>query len=405
MPKLINTTTNEPLATDLTASEIDLLVAFGVDVEGREADDAESGAGASADDGVVDEIVETNDEDDTGGSAGGPSYDDDLDDMDRADADRSSAEWFDVDPNDDYESADEQFEEQFEELERRIAEMQTDIGAAQFERDTEITAFNEERYDHHARVRDHLRTTGLAEQIESAFRKIATRDTEFAARSGKKVNLRNATRRFAGDTTVTDLYTRRRKAETGDRCVGVATDMSGSMNGFNAKVALGALAVATSAIGDDFCANGFRKNGLTPLITRANEKFEWRHLDGVRAGGSTPTADGVMNAIDLIEESSKPEKLMIVVTDGKPNVNMSEKNRDGHTGVSYGTVGSANWAVEYARSRGIAVVGLGIGRVSEHKMAQVFGDDGFVMGEMDTLADDLLEAYTAQLEFGDEVTV
>lgn len=401
MPRLIHKETGEPLATDLTAGELEHLSTFGVEFEADEADGQGIGAGGSSpgDDEVIDEILE----DDSAGSGGdGDGLDLDaeteLDEMDQADDVRSAAEWFDLDPDDDYETADEQFVEQYEELRRRVAESQTDMGERLAERTERMRNISPTRYDHHSEIQAALRKTGLDREIEKAFRKLVTRDHEYAAPSGKKVHLRNATRRFAGDTTVTDLYTRKRRAETGDRCVGVALDLSGSMNGFNAKVALGALAIATNAVGDDLCAMGFQNNGgpRTPLITRPNETFEWEQLDAVSAGGGTPTADGVYDMTALLGESAKPEKVMIVVTDGKPN----QRIRSEINVPVYGSKSQAAWAVQNARANGIAVIGLGIGGVNEHLMSRVFGDDGYVLGEMDGLSDALIEAYNKQMKVG-----
>lgn len=310
--------------------------------------------------------------------------DDELDAMEQMDEADSSAEWHGLTEDEDYEE-DADFERRAEQLERQISEDQTDLAKRRQKRDDRIE--NDAAYIKSDSVREKLRDTGLGREVEEAFHALKTRDRDIADKSGPRIHKRNAIRHVAGDTSETRVYERTLRAETGDRTVMVSCDLSGSMNEQSLKVAVGALHIATRAIDDQLIVSGWTEaNGdaVNRLVTGPDEEFDWSHLDAVHTEGGTPTAEGVRDARSLVKEGTKRENVVIVITDGKPN--------HGRNAVE-----QANREVEETRQEA-KVIGLGVGRVRESTMTEIFGEDGFVTADMDDLADKLIEVYQSQMK-------
>jgi uncharacterized ParB-like nuclease family protein len=185
----------------------------------------------------------------------------------------------------------------------------------------------------------------------------------------------------------------------------VALDMSGSMNERKAKVAIGALYAATEIIGDSFVASAFLTSGrrggsdsiFTPLITGPDEDFMWSHLDGLTTDDMTPTASGVLDGTNLLQAASRPEKVLVVITDGKPN--------RAPDGGSHGNkaLDSAASAVQQARAQGVKVIGLAVGsNINEGNLKAMFGQQDYIRVDEDNLAGALLEIYRRQMKLVQE---
>lgn len=242
-----------------------------------------------------------------------------------------------------------------------------------------------------------IKNSRMVKDIEEAFKNIKTRDIVIADEQGDRLHTPNyIERQVTGDTTRRDILRRRKKVEIGDRVIGVAVDMSGSVDEREAKVALGSLYKATEVIGDEFAASAFQKNS-TPLITGLDEYFDWEHLSSLRSGGNTPTADGILETINLIKDSTMPEKVIMVITDGKPNVTPSNSR---YTNMD--AVEGACAAVQEAKKEGIKVIGIGVGNVDHGTMNQMFEGNYVMTGEAG-MARKLVEQYKKQMEFSDEV--
>jgi nitric oxide reductase activation protein len=208
------------------------------------------------------------------------------------------------------------------------------------------------------------------------------------------------------------VYDRKLKAEVGDRCVGVAMDLSASMSGIDnlrkPKMALGALYLATKTIGDDLLATGYKtydnhpqKRKYAPvldLITGPQEGFDWDHLNAAKAGMYTPTADGIMYTLDLLKKSHRREKVMVVITDGKANIPLGGST---NTNSSAGKR-DAKKAVNTARQDGIKVIGMAVGDIGENYMDEVFGAGKWVETGSDTLTRDLVELYRSEMRTGQQ---
>lgn len=323
-------------------------------------------------------------------------FDEMLEEMERADAEKESRAWFNVDGDDDYSEADDEWEERFKKLKQDIAESESELGRRKEQREASMV---DNRAD---KALDTLKHRGLADEIEEAFREIKTRDRDVAVRSGPRIDIRNAVRHMAGDYTEDRLYSRRKQAEVGDRAIGVAVDASGSMDMHEARVALAALASAAGEIGDKLTVSAFmtthRQGGIElPLVTAPDEEWDDEHLNALWSGHLTPTASGLMDAYQLVKQISRPERVVICITDGIPNVARSGST-DGGEDVDGAGLVDAKRAVQEIRGDGVKVIGFGVGRHLDHDMLEaVYGSNGYVVADDDKLAERLVEVYRSLL--------
>jgi len=337
-----------------------------------------------------------------------------IKEMEKRERERDAGEHWDAGDND-YQAPDQEFERRYQRIEREVQQEQTELGQQKRRRNQRMDEHRqrsgyERRKDSGERIRELLREDGTAEDIVEAFKKFKTQDRWLPDTRGERLNVRNATRRIAGDYSEDRVYDRKLKAEVGDRCVGVAMDLSGSMTGVNnlrkPKLALGALYLATKTIGDDLLATGYKtyenhpqKGDYEPvldLITGPSEGFDWEHLDAAKAGMYTPTADGVMYTLNLLKKSHRREKVMVVVTDGKANIPLG----GGTSTSSSAGKRDAKKAVNTARQEGVKVIGMAVGRIGEDYMDEVFGTGKWVETGSSTLTQDLVALYKDQMRTG-----
>ena len=344
------------------------------------------------------------------GSAGGADPVQDLvEDLEKQERRRNAGDHWNAGDTD-YSAPDEDFQRRYETIQQEVRQEQTELGQQKRRREQRMAQMQdrsgyERRKDGADKIRELLRGDGTAEDIVEAFKKFKTQDRWLPDTRGERLNVRNATRRLAGDYSEDRVYDRKLKAEVGDRCVGVALDLSNSMNGHNAlrqpKMALGALHLATKTIGDDLLAAGYKtlknhpqKGEYEPvldLITGPSEGFDWDHLDAAKAGMYTPTADGVMYTLDLLKKSHRREKVLVVITDGKANIKL------GGGKSSSGGRQDAKRAVNTARQEGVKVIGMAVGRVGDEYMDDVFGPGAWFHTDSDTLTQDLVALYEDQM--------
>ena len=346
-----------------------------------------------------------------GQASGVDPIEDGIREMEKRERERDAGEHWDAGDND-YQQPDAEFQRRYDTIQQEVDQKQTELGQQKRRRSERIQQHRdqtsyERRKDSHEKIRELLRSDGTAEDIVEAFKKFKTQDRWLPDTRGERLNTRNATRRLAGDYSEDRVYDRKLKAEVGDRCVGVAMDLSGSMNGVNnlrkPKLALGALHLATKTIGDDLLATGYKtyenhpqKGDYEPVLdlaTGPQEDFDWEHLDALRAGMYTPTADGIMYTLDLLKKSHRREKVLVVITDGKANIPLGGGTS---TSSSKGRE-DAKRAVNTARQNGVKVLGMAVGRIGEDYMNDVFGDDSWVHTESSTLTEDLVELYRGQM--------
>lgn len=272
----------------------------------------------------------------------------------------------------------------------------TDLSDTPAERDQRIQQYD--RNPSHQEVREHLRSTGLIDEIQAAIDDLGESEEQITDPEGAVFDMPNVMRRLAGDTRVKDYY-RRRVTVPGDRiAVGVSLDLSGSMasDELEAKAAVGAFLFAVQQAGGEVVANAWNTHASARvrLITGPTESFRWPHLDSASAGGSTPTGIGVWECGRLLERTRPDHKLLIVVTDGNPNM-------IGREGDFADAVDEAATTVEQLRNRGLTVFGFGFGAVDESKLDRIFGTDdgqGYRYADLSDLADALVELYDREVD-------
>lgn len=376
------------------------------DADGEAEGEAEIDDSADADEGDV--------PDEVGGEMDDYEHtiepDEDLvEEMDDRGDDEELAEKFDVDIEDVHRTDDRDIE-RWHQLVKDLQAYDTDLERRKRERDERI---GDVRVDESAgEIEQRANQSGAISELKKGFRQLVSRPTPRPATAGPQIDPYNVTRRAAGDMTITELFEERVEVETGDRCVGLATDISGSMRGdmSELKIAGGVIAEATQIIGDDFVWEAFTDqygHGHTPseerldlrIVTGPNEDFQWEHVDSFTSTYNEPTAAGVRDCRTLMERTAARQHVMIVITDG---VTLVEE--DGAYGgrSSSAPVDHARRAVEECRQDGFEVIGLGIGDMDEEKMEEQFGTDSqgnpnYKLTTIDDLAEDILEIYKAQM--------
>lgn len=234
-------------------------------------------------------------------------------------------------------------------------------------------------------VRDELRAGGTAAEVVREFRRLVAEEIRVTDRVGERLDVRNVIRMLAGDETVfDDLWSRSEQVEPGDRVLGVTFDMSGSMKSAErpAKAAVGALALAATAVDDDVVVTSFPQGSRkSALVTGPYESWRWQHLDATYPGGGTPMRQALRDTTRLMRPLHGRERVLFAITDGMPS--RPEKCAE---------------LVDDLRTYGTAVVGFGFGNVKEHTLEEIFGRDGYRHVDVDELPRALVGAYLDQLE-------
>lgn len=242
----------------------------------------------------------------------------------------------------------------------------------------------------HEEVRSHLRESGDAEEIAEQLKDLSKEEVITHARSGGTLDMRNAVRRLAGDTSMKELY-RRPTTESGDDlALCVSLDMSNSMtpDELDAKAGVGGFLHGVQEHTEhEVAANAWHESvneAVVRLITGPHEPFRWSHLDAVWPDGGTPTAAGIDEASILLEQMRAEIRILVVITDGTPStLSWQPEEYDD-------PVAESQAVVDEVRDRGIEVIGLGFGAVSEDRMTEIFGDAGRAV-TVSTLPDHLMD--------------
>lgn len=416
--KAINKETGEVIAEDLTAVEIEKLQAAGAEVDTEEAPEGAStdASGDDTPDGVAEPDEDPTQEADLSkvdhhGEDEHTPEDYETRDEDLSEDARSELEW-ELDEDEEVSVTElDGFEDQYEMVQREQDQEDTDLERDRQTRQERIDSGrvrpNDDGYEEvgSQTVRDYLNETGQAEEIVEAFRQFKTDDRWVPDEDGERLNEDAVVDLVAGDTSAQDrLYERKQKAEPGDRAITVSMDMSGSMEGVvkEAKAALGALAIAAREIGDDFTANAWtstdkrgKENQRIIPITLPDEDFEWEHLDAVWPNYQDPITPGMRRAKAYCDEVSASERLMVVITDGQPQM-----MADGTYNAGKATT-EAQEEVRKYRQDGYVVIGLGIQPgADERLMEKMFGEGGYVLSDSDSIAESLIRIYESQMNVG-----
>jgi len=246
-------------------------------------------------------------------------------------------------------------------------------------------ADNYSREDPAADIRDRLRSTGTAAAMVREFKRLVAEEVQIRDDIGQRPDIQNVIRMLTGDVAVTDeLWQRTEKVDSGDRAVGIALDMSGSLGSSegDAKAAVGALALAAKSVDDAIVAVAFPQGRReSALLTGPYERWDWNHLNACHPSGGTPMQPALEDLDRLMRPLSGRDKIMFVITDGRP----ANPERVADT-------------VDALRLHGTAVVGFGFGRVAEHILADIFGEDGYRHADVEDLPRELIGAYLSQME-------
>jgi Mg-chelatase subunit ChlD len=331
-----------------------------------------------------------------------------VEEMDDRDRDEEMRDKFDIDV-DEVHRTDERDIERWHRLVNQLNEYGTDVEQRKRERDERIGSIRVRESADDIEQRAH--NSGAVSELKDGFRELVSRPTPRPETIGPQIDPYNVARRASGDMTIQDLFQEHVEVETGERCVGLATDISGSMRSdiTDLKVAGGVIAEATEIIGDEFVWEAFtdrKSKGHTPseerldlrIVTGPDEEFDWEHVDSFTDSYNEPTAAGVRDCRMLMEQTQARQYVMIVITDG---VTLVEE--DGTWGGrGGGPVDHARRAVEECRQDGFEVIGLGIGGMDEEKMEEQFGTDqqgnpNYRLTTIDELAEDILEIYRSQM--------
>ena len=360
-----------------------------------------------------------------------------LAEMQEMDDERESGEWHGAGGN---------YEQTPDSVERRYAELLEDDGLRLDERRRRRDAAAEQKpshhWDHSEKVKATLRQNGLDREIEDAFRQIKSRGVKEPAYDRGHLNTQRAGRRMRGLSTGDKLRDYSKPAEPGDRVVGVAFDLSGSMDDGSgggdlhmAKVAFAALATATTAIGDDLVAAGFTTYGArsnrtraereygfpspngpipddvkgmshkdrkhtpcSPLVLGPDEDFSFDKLNGVNHELYTPTSEGIAATKALMDQCGHGDKVLIVLTDGEAT-HTQAGDYSGQKGKR-----EAKSMVSQLRDDDWTVLGMAVGSgVKPRDMDDVFNtehvdDAGWVHANSESLVDELVSLYKSQMK-------
>lgn len=310
---------------------------------------------------------------------------------------------------DDIDKADNRDRMRWVQLVRRLQEYDLDVEVRKRERDERIQ-YRQKKYESRGRtgrlgsgLKKRAERKGVIRELEEGFRKLVSRRVPQPDTRGNRIDSINVARRAAGDLTMTELFEEEQMVETGDRCVGLATDISGSMGSAidELKIAGGVIAEATQIIGDEFVWEAFtdkpHRDGLDALdlriVTAPNEQFSWDHVDSFASARNEPTAAGVRDCFKLMKQTDANQYVMIVITDGIALVTEDGKRPGDNTPVE-----QARKAVDEVRSHGVDVIGLGIGGMDDAKMEETFGGNNYKLTTIDDLARDILDLYREQLD-------
>ncbi len=307
------------------------------------------------------------------------------------------------------EKVDERDRQRWARLVNTLADYGNDVKRRKRERDERIdelgSKFPSRRT--HSALRQRAKQSNVIKDLKEGFEKLVSRPVPRPATHGPEMDQFNVVRRAAGDMTIDELFEEEIEVETGDRCVGFATDISGSMRSDidELKIAGAAFGEMTKIIGDDFVWEAFTDRyhtGYTPseerldlrIVTGPDEQFEWKHLDSFDHAKNEPTAAGIRDCRMLMEQTSAREYVMIVVTDGMATVTEDGRRHpaDGNEPVEH-----ARQAVQECRADGIDVIGLGIGSMNDDKMAETFGKGNYKLSTIDNLAETILRLYEDQM--------
>lgn len=184
-------------------------------------------------------------------------------------------------------------------------------------------------------------------------------------------------KRVASGRITTRLFERKTSpGHKADMCIGIAGDLSGSMNGtklIQEQLAMIALAEIFAEFGIPLYFMGFNVPFGTPVQTHyirwENSRFERERLLHLKATGNNFDSYSIRYMTRLMQERSEKHKLMFILSDGTPSFYYRTED-----GIKQNTL-----AIQEAKSRKIDVVGIGIGKnIRTSAFLEMYGKDFFL---------------------------
>ncbi len=189
--------------------------------------------------------------------------------------------------------------------------------------------------------------------------------------SGSKLNMRRVMSWEADPRLYDKLWLRKTIPQRRGTAMSLLVDLSGSMRGEKAAAAMAGTVLVSEALnrlGVPFAVNGFQDvlvpfcdfgEGLTPRVRTAIGQLP-QEVDGNRPGGNNQPRyndDGpcLLEAAEGLLDRSETDRVLIVVSDGKPEGRRSNE-------------ADLRRAVESLRALGseLTLVGLGLGPGTDH---------------------------------------
>lgn len=242
-------------------------------------------------------------------------------------------------------------------------------------------------------------------QVRRQFEALQTRRETFRRQpDGSEIDIEEAVRsraELAAMGTASDrLYCQSRVA-TRDLAVSVLVDVSLSTDSWltNRRVidvekeALETFAFGLQACGDDFAINTFtsRKRSYVRLerVKTFEESFSpivRRRIAALKPGFYTRIGAAVRLAAQELSERPNEQKLLLVITDGKPN---DVDHYEGRYGVE-----DARKAIQEAKRKGLIVFGVTVDQKAQDYFPYIFGRGAYqIVSRADKLAASLPRIY------------
>jgi magnesium chelatase subunit D len=202
-----------------------------------------------------------------------------------------------------------------------------------------------DRAQHRRPAAQHLRGRS-GPSSESADRGRITRTTPYDSSRGIAVaaSLLRAVRRTAAERAAgvqdpaplvrDDLRSARRRRRGGVHTVIIADGSSslgrdGLLRAGSVTDQLVASAVARRGVVSVIVASGERSTVLSARSTSLHRTRDT--LRRAPTGGGTPLSDGLLAALDLLDDNDRARRRIVVVTDGRPTVDLAGRGCDEHT--------------------------------------------------------------------------
>ncbi|RLI79902.1 hypothetical protein DRP05_02275 [Archaeoglobales archaeon] len=172
----------------------------------------------------------------------------------------------------------------------------------------------------------------VVNELKQLLEKIKTEDRLVENEWGEIVNIRNYLRFICGEKW-RNLYYTIKPADTGNRAILIALDLSGSMkNKINETLkACHILATASEYLNDKLAAFGFQeKIGLVNYVKFTpikfwHEKYKPEFFTNLDVFGNTPLKEAVIEAGEWLKPTIAKQKIAFIFTDAEPTSSTVEQ--------------------------------------------------------------------------------